>query len=135
MSRINRGKLHLKREEQKKGYIELHGFYEPSFDKDICDFNVGDILQVRIGDDNKTRVGALIAYDSEGNSIGVMTNKMGRISQSYFDAVDMLIHYLEKSVFKVEILDIDRSKEEIKDERHYFTVKILDSGREVVIEE
>jgi len=135
MSRIHQGKLRLKREEKKKGYVELPGFSESSFDKDICDFKIGDILQVRIGDDNENRVGALIAYDNEGNSVGVMINKMGGFAQSYLDAVDMLIHYLGKSVFRIEILDIDICKEKLKDERHYFTAKILDSVGEDVIEE
>ena len=91
---------------------------------------VGDILQVRIGDDHENRAGALIAYDSKSNSVGVIVNKMGGIAQSYFDAADMLIHYLGKSIFQIEILDIDRSKEKQKDERHYFTAKILDPGKE-----
>jgi hypothetical protein len=130
MSRIHRGVITLRREEKRKGYIELRGFSESSFDKDICNFKAGDILQVRIGDDNENRIGVLIAYDDEGNSVGVMTNKMGGIAQGYSDAADMLIRYLGKSIFRIEILDIDSSKEKQEDERHYFTAKILEPGRE-----
>ena len=38
MSKINRGRMKLRREEKKKGYVELQGFYESSLDKDVCDF-------------------------------------------------------------------------------------------------
>lgn len=126
-SRINRGKAKLKREEKRKGYVEVKGFYESPLDRDIYDFNEGDILQVRIGDDNDSRVGALIAYDNENNSVGIIVNKMTTIAQSYFDAVDILIHYLGRSTFRIEILDIDRSNE--IHGRHYFTGKILDAGK------
>lgn len=126
-ARDDRGKRDLRREERKNGYIELNGFYEAkSLDKDIFDFKEGDKLQVRIGDDNDKRVGTLIAYDNKGNSVGIILNKVP-VSATYYEGVNILIHYLKTSTFQIEILHIDRSKE--NGQRHDFVAKVLKPGK------
>lgn len=130
-SRVDRAEARLRIEEKRRGYIKIRGFYESSLDRDIYDFKEGDILKVRIGDDNGDRVGALIAYDSTNKSVGVILNdKLHNIPQNYYEAVEFLIQYLGKSIFSIEILNIDRSDE--NKDRHYFTAKILDPGKNII---
>lgn len=128
-SKIRRARAKLKGEEKKKGFIELEGRYESSFEKDIYDFKEGDILQVMIADTDG-RTGALTAFDDSGKSVGVILNKLSEISGSYFDFVGILIHYIGKSKFQIQILDIDRNetKDEDNEIGHLFTAKVIGSN-------
>jgi len=128
-SKMSKVRAKLRREEKKKGYIELDGRYESSFDRDIYDFKEGDILQVMIADTNG-RTGALIAFDDSGKSVGVILNKLTEISDGYFDFVGMLFRHIGKSKFQIQILDIDRSEQKDKNIGiiHWFTAKIIDSN-------
>ncbi len=125
-SKISKAKAKLRREEKKKGYIELDVRYEENFDRDIYEFKEGDILHVSIADVG-TRTGALTAFDESGKSIGVIINNLSDISDSYFDFVGLLFQYLGRSKFDVQILEIDRNERKDKNIGifHWFTVKII----------
>jgi hypothetical protein len=115
-------KQRLREEEERKGFIELEGFSESGFESDIYNYAEGDILSVRIGDVG-SRIGALVAYDSQDRSVGLITNKLSETSVSYIDGIHFLMIYVGRSEFDIEILSIERGQEESK--RHYFTAKIL----------
>jgi hypothetical protein len=127
LSRVRRGTLKFKREEKRKGCIEVEGFYEPPFEIDIYNFKKGDILQVRIGDAGD-RIAALIAYDDSGHSVGVIENKLAGIADSYFEGINILIRYLHRSQFQIQITDILDIEIE---ERHYFRGNILNNGKKM----
>jgi len=114
----------FQKEIDKNNYLCLDGFWDETFQKDILHFKVGDILTVHQGDAG-SRIGAMIAYDKEGNSVGVITNSsLGLLDYDTF--FDRLISFLHKSVFDVEILEIRKTPLKTKkEERHYFIVKIL----------
>lgn len=124
--RMNEAKIKLNLEKKKRGYIELNGEHYPSFENDIFNFKEGDFLQVKIGD-NEKRIGVFIAYDDSGRSVGVILNNLFGIAEGYSDFVSMLIGYLGRSQFQIQILSIDRNREKGKDSPHNFTVKIIDT--------
>jgi hypothetical protein len=124
LSSFERGRKKLQMELSEKGYIELRGFYDSAFERDIYDFIEGETLHVKIGDNHGGRVGALMAYDDYGRSVGVILNKFPGIAMNYMDAVDILIHCLKKNQFDVQITKVTRGRK--PDERHPFVAKILD---------
>ncbi|MFN8400080.1 MAG: hypothetical protein U0X74_08695 [Anaerolineales bacterium] len=124
--KMNTAKMKLNLEKKKRGYIELNGEWYPSFENDIFNLKEGDFLQVKIGD-NEKRIGVLIAYDNSGRSVGVILNNLFGIAEGYSDFVNMLVLYLGKSQFQIQILNIDRNSKKGKDTPHNFTAKIVDT--------
>ncbi|MEW6467731.1 MAG: hypothetical protein AB1458_02340 [Bacteroidota bacterium] len=128
ISSFERATEAFEEEKKKIGYISIEGFWDPTFEHDIYDFKVGDVLTVMQGDVDK-RIGAMVAYDKDGKSVGVMINgAFARgLSLSYIEFFDALVLYLGKSKFQVEIqsIVIENQKRKFEDERHYFSVKIL----------
>lgn len=125
MNRVKKARSMLKREKAKTGHIEVKGFSEKdAVDSDIYSYTEGDILHVKTGDDNKTRIGALIAYNDAGQSVGIIVNMFPELSYDYQDAAGLLFECLGRSQFSIQLLRIDRETGE--HQRHYFTGKVLD---------
>jgi hypothetical protein len=104
----------------RNGYLELDGFWEDDFEKDICDLNIGDKIYVSISDVG-SRSGAFIAYDEEGKSVGVITNNLRTRYQLFSLA---LIEFLGKSKFQLEITEITRDDRDSG--RHYFKGRVIE---------
>jgi len=116
----------LQNQIEKNGYIEARGFWDKTFEKDILEFNVGDKLTVQQGDVGK-RTGAMVAYDKDLKSVGVIINSgsfqnkiFGLTYSEYFDA---LISFIGISRFQIELTEIEDP--DPKNNRHYFRGKIL----------
>jgi hypothetical protein len=109
----------LEKEIESTGALAVNGFWDPSFEKDIREFKVGDLLHVRTGDTGD-RSGILVAYDKHGKSVAVITNK---IHSRYYIFREAIFRVLERSEFDVEITSISADDDK-KSDRHYFTAKI-----------
>lgn len=110
----------LAKEKAEKGYIELGGFWDSSFERDIRQFSVGDRLLINV-DDVRARTGALIAKDESGKSVGVITNFL---ALNYSEFVTAIIRHVGKSKFHIKITEIEKNKS--SEGRHYFKAKIVD---------
>ena len=111
----------LDRERARKGIVQLPGFWDDTFTRDVWDLAVGDRLTVRTGD-VESRTGCLVAYDDQDHPVGVMTNRLASAAYSYFAA--SVIKHVGKSQFAVELTEIDRTAS--AEGRHYFKVKLID---------
>ena len=111
----------LAKQKEEKGYIELSGFWDPSFERDIREFSVGNRLLVGVYTVGR-RTDALIAKDDCGSSVGVITNSL---DLNYEEFTAVIIEYVGKRYFHVEITEIPEQKREAFD-RHYFGAKIVD---------
>jgi hypothetical protein len=109
----------------KKGYLELEGFWDQSFDRDAWELSPGEAVLISI-DDAEDRVGALIAHDSEGRKIGVIINPTSGLP--YHEFQEALFDATRKSKFqaiyakKGTLLAADEGDDE--GDRHYFDVQI-----------
>ncbi len=113
----------LVKKKEEKGYIELSGFWDPSFERDVHKFSVGDRLLVGVYTVG-TRTNALIAKDDSGSSVGVITNSLG-LGLNYEKFTAVIIEYVGKRNFYVEITKMEDLKAPPHD-RHYFKAKIVD---------
>ena len=82
---------------------------------------------MKIGDDKLGRVGSLIAFNDQGHTVGLITNKLYPLALNYDEATDTLFTWLHQSHFDVQILRIE--KKHRTSERHYFTAKIIHDSR------
>jgi len=113
----------LQKQVDENEFITVDGFWTEGFQKDIKDFKIGDKLVVQQGD-VEDRIGSMIAYDENGNSIGVILNGSEN-SRNYADFFDILSSFIRKSKFQIELLNIEAEPFKGNEERHYFTAKIL----------
>lgn len=113
----------LVRKKEEKGYIELSGFWDPSFERDVHEFSVGDRLLVGVYTVG-ARTNALIAKDDSGSSVGVITNSLG-LGLNYEKFTAVIIEYVGKRNFYVEITEMKDLKAPPHD-RLYFKAKIVD---------
>lgn len=121
------------------GYISLKGFWEArdSFMKNLDGITVGSKLYIAWGITEK-RTGVILAYNEQGESLAIITNRCSRLNVSYdifATALDEVYgrtlrpkmfggHPVEATVTKIERLDP-------KSERQYIQVKVfkgVDSG-------
>ncbi len=116
----------LDAERRENGFVEIDGFWDPTFDLDVRSLSPGKKLVCRVGDVAK-RVGALMAYDDTGRSVGVITNKLS--SHSYGCFSEALMQHVGKSQFHIEIIGI---AEEDMGDRHYFKAKIAEYRERIV---
>lgn len=111
------------REQKKYGFIILTGFWDPSFSRDIKTFTIGTNLPLRIGNVDKRR-GALIAYDDENQSVGIITNTLDHF---YHDFTDAFLCLMGSPCVYAEIVEIN--KKILSGHRNYFKLKITSSNR------
>lgn len=130
-SPARRARLLLDREMGKKGFIKVKGFYDPTFERPISEFEEGDKLRVSI-DDVGNRIGVLIAHDDSGNPVGVIVNKMSIEGLDYTEYASFITRYLRRSKFDIFI---DSIEEEMSGDRHYFTARIPESERGAIMDE
>lgn len=106
--------------ELKKGYIELEGFWDNSFEKDIFLIPIGSPIFIYV-DDAEKRVGALIAHTKRGEKLGVIVNKS---DISYHLFVEALIQSVNKSKIIGKYTKRGYVSKFGREERHYFKVII-----------
>jgi len=112
-----------------KGQIELRGFWDKEFKRDIWTFNAGDKLRICIGASG-SRDNALIAKDDNGLPVGVITN----LSDGSYDLFKRAVmKFMNKDEFLAEIVSIER--EESDGGRHYFRVRAYEKERNKATEE
>ena len=104
-----------------RGGINLCAFWTPDFERDVHELVEGAEVTIRFGDVN-SRIGALIAYDKEGRSLGVVTNSSDGLSYAEFAMA--LVHYCGKSEISASVVEIERDGESNGEERHYFDLRI-----------
>lgn len=114
----------LRKEYKRKGFVELTGFWDEAFERNVRELAIGEKLLISL-DDTPGRTGAFIAKDGKGKSVGVITNRLSPLR--YEEFITAIEYYLDKSKFSVELIKNDETIR-FKDgtERHYFVVKILD---------
>jgi len=112
----------LDAQKAKYGYVRIRGFWDSSLERNINEFSEGDILLASIGDVGR-RIGALIAKDKSGKSVGVIINTL---RTSYPDFQSAIVSYVGKSNFQIQLTEIDKAK---KDGRIYFSSKIIDYAK------
>lgn len=90
---------------KENGYLGLHGFYKinMSSDPDEFELEVGEVLDVAI-EDHGSRVGALIARNSDGIVIGSFLNDLGG---SFDDFTGAVCYVIGKSNFKVIVIKVN----------------------------
>jgi hypothetical protein len=119
---VNKNVKALEYEAKRQGFVIFQGIWDQTFEKDILGHKEGDTLYISIADVG-SRVGALIAKDSVGKSVGVLTNKF---ESKYFVFTESVIMFLHKSSFEGEIINIERGPFEKKeDDRHQFVIKVI----------
>lgn len=110
----------LESEHDKKGFVELEGFWDTTFEKDVRTFLPGNSLTCRIGNAGK-RIGAMIAYDDASRSVGVIINNLGCRYSHFKEAI---LQYVGKSEFSIELIEIENNGYSVTD-RHYFKAKVV----------
>src|SRR5262249_45210175 len=96
--------INLFQEELKrKGYIELEGFWDNSFEKDVFSLSIGSTLHIS-PDVVGGRIHALIAHTERGEAVGVITNATRSLTK-YYEFVEALIMALNKSRFLGEYVE------------------------------
>lgn len=109
------------------GYIDLKGFWDKSFQRDIWTFELEQNLQISIGAAGN-RGNALIAKDDAGNTVGVITN----LSDGSYDLFKRaFMKFMNKKEIKAEIISI--SKKEDHGGRHYFKVRVYEAEKNYLI--
>jgi hypothetical protein len=112
----------LEAEFEAAGTLAFRGFWDPSFERDVVSLNVGDRLTVAVGDVGK-RHAAMIAKDSDGKSVGVITNKCFSRYEAFREG---LLRFLAQGTFEVELVQI-KPRPTLGD-RHYFEAKLVTAG-------
>lgn len=105
--------------------LRLNAFWDSSFDVDPCNLNTGDRLQLSIGSVGD-RDKALIAWTKESKSVGVVTNAVGSTYNNFLATFRLC--FPEK--VDAQIAEIEQEHFRGKEERHYFTLRILSELRE-----
>lgn len=102
---------------EERGFLQLRAFWEPDdkFDAPVTEVRVEDPMVVAIGDAG-SRVGALLAYTSDGRSVGVVTNPGLWRYDTFLHAILDVMH---ASRFPAELATI----EEPDGDRTYFEVR------------
>jgi hypothetical protein len=119
--RINFGAQLLRDELRALGYVEFEGFWEPEFEQDIFELEIGEELYVSI-DDVDDRVAAFIAHTEDGRSVGVITNK-GLGSSSYDEFTRIVMTAFNASSFVATYTEKGMLMEHEDGDRHYFKVR------------
>lgn len=75
---------YLRRELRENGYLDLRGFWEArdAFMRNISNLKPGDPVYIARGI-TKNRPGPILAYDADGNSLGVITNRCAVLNSPY----------------------------------------------------
>lgn len=113
----------LKKEKKQKGFIEIYCFWDPSFERKISDFSIGDRLIGYVGEMGTRGLGTVLVKDTSDKAVGVVTNKMSE-TVHYDEFRHALTRAVKKYEFQVEITDIE--KEISAGDRQYFYGKIVD---------
>jgi hypothetical protein len=84
---------YLRSEIRENGNLDLTGFWEAkdSFMKDTSNLKPGDSVYIARGI-TKNRIGAILAYDADGNSFGVIGNRCAPLQATY----DVFANALDK---------------------------------------
>jgi hypothetical protein len=93
-------------EEKETGTIRLRGFWEHGLDRDIQEISIGDPLTIKastLGD----RVLCVAAYDTKGESVGIMINSGGG---PYYLFREALISYFHSTEIPMKLTRIDGKK-------------------------
>ena len=107
----------------KKGYMELSGFYDAEFERDIRELKIGDKLIVAIDKTGKHN-NAIIAKDIDGKTVGVIIN----VSNGSYDIFKKsLMKFMNKEEFTTEISDIETDVS--AGGRFYFKTRALERER------
>ena len=123
-----------------KGCLELNGFWEPrgEFMASPESLSVGDTVYIARGMAGN-RLGAIMAYDENQNSIGVITNRTRGPYDTFAKAMDTVFErrLIPKALggepLHGEIVEIEPV--DTKSERQYFKVKVNRRLRNKVINE
>lgn len=83
-SRISEAKSYLLQQVVENGHLDMRAFWavDDGFMGESSKLNVGDVVWIARGF-TKNRIGAILAYDHAGNSVGVIVNRCSALRVAY----------------------------------------------------
>lgn len=123
---------YLRQQVVNNGHLDMNAFWASNdgFMSESSKLNVGDVVYIARGF-TKNRTGAILAYDRDENSVGVITNRCSALNAAYDTFADALDEIFQKQLrpkqfggSPVEAVVTEIEEFDAKNKRQYFKVQI-----------